>query len=167
MDGELYNPCDQCDRKYVAGMVDSGTDPCVGCRFDTAKKRLAKLEEIQKKCLGAYGILGEAFETRYDMTRRMLQIPILHLLTVGRAACADMPADLRSRIAKTIGDGIQQAKSTVEVDLESLRSLVDVSANFSMGGHDEQKAYLKSMNYLRKKVKTYEVLDHGRDADGK
>ena len=66
MDGTLYNPCDQCDRKYTASMIDSGTNPCEGCWFDIIKKRLAKLEDTQEKCLGADAPLGEALEPAED-----------------------------------------------------------------------------------------------------
>jgi hypothetical protein len=65
MEGSPYNPCDDC----VATHPD--VSPCEVCRFEAAKKRLARLEEIQKKCLGAYGILGEAFEPRQSGLDRL------------------------------------------------------------------------------------------------
>jgi hypothetical protein len=160
MEGSLYNPCQECEHK------EQSTTGCEGCRYEAAKQRLAKLEEIQKKCLGAYGILGEAFEPRHDMDRRTVNVPLLHLVTAGRAGCPDMPADLRSRIAKSIGDAVQTGQSIVEVDLEALTAMVNIADNCTMGGYDEQRAFLKSLNYLAKVVKTYEVFDDGRNADG-
>lgn len=161
MEGSLYNPCQECEHK------EQSTTGCEGCRYDEAKKRLAKLAEIQKKCLGAYGILGEAFEPRHDMDRRLVQVQLLHLLNVGRAGCPDMPADLRTRIAKKIGDAIQSSESTVKVDLEALTSMVKIARNVRMGGHAEQMAFIKSMNYLEKKIKIRKVLEcHDRDPDG-